>query len=127
MTITWPVLLAVLLGALLLLILGCAFHSGARHARAQGDKGLVRGHHGKIILCWLASLIGVLPMILSILWTAARYLPVIQNLNGLLMGTVSMPSTRNTLIILGAGAVLTVPLLPLRSLIPAAYVEGLKA
>ena len=119
-------LLLILLGALLLLMLGGAFHSGARHAWAQGDKRLVRGHHGKIVLCWLASLIGVLPMILAVLWTVARYLPVIQNLNGLLMGTVSLPATRNTLMILGAGAVLTIPLLPLRSLIPAAYVEGLK-
>ena len=51
--------------------------------------------------------------------------PVLNNLNGLLTRTVILPSTRETIIILVAGVLLTLPLLPLRSLIPAAFVNGL--
>ncbi len=53
-----------------------------------------------------------------------RYLPVVMNLNALLMGEVNLPSTRVTGIILAAGGLLTLPLLPLRSLVIAAYVNG---
>ena len=42
------------------------------------------------------------------------------------MKTAELPSTKGTLVILGIGALLTLPLLPLRSLIPAAFVDGLK-
>ena len=45
---------------------------------------------------------------------------------GLLLKRVSLPSTRESIMILAAGAVATLPLLPLRSLIPAAYVNGLE-
>ena len=112
--------------SLLLVMAGCAFHSGARHARAQGDKNLVRGHHGRIVLVWLASLLSVLPMLIAAGIAVGRYIPAVTNLNGLLMKTVELPGTRETILILAAGAVLTLPLLPLRSLMAAAFVEGLK-
>jgi hypothetical protein len=112
--------------ALLTLMIGCAFHSSARHAFAQGDPGLVKHHHGKILLAWLAPLLSILPMIMAVAVTVFRYLPVLSDLNGLLMKTVELPCTRGTLVILGAGVLLTLPLLPLRSLIPAAFVDGLR-
>ncbi len=115
-----------LLATLLLVALGCAFHSGARHAWVRNRPGLVRGRHGRVMLAWGASLLSILPMLLAILTVILRYLPVLSDLNGLLMNTVSLPSTRGTGIILGVGALLTVPLLPLRSLIPAAFVAGLE-
>ena len=117
---------AVLL-AMLLVAFGCAFHSGARHAFAHRDPARVRGHHGKIVLTWLCSLVCILPMIIAFGIAFARYLPAISDLNGLFMNTVNLPSTRGTLRILAAGAVLTLPLLPLRSLITAAFVNGLEA
>ena len=52
--------------------------------------------------------------------------PALKDLNGVVMNTVSLPSTKVTLMILAVGAVLTIPFLPLRSLIPAAYVNGLE-
>jgi hypothetical protein len=120
------VLVLVTLAALLLLALGCAFHSGARHAFAQGDRELVRGHHGRIVLCWLSSLLSILPLLIAVAAVILRYIPVLTDLNGLLMKTAELPSTKGTLVILGIGALLTLPLLPLRSLIPAAFVDGLK-
>lgn len=112
--------------ALLLIALGCAFHSGARHAFVLGDEQRIKGHHGKLILTWLCALITVLPLLIAAGMAVARYLPVLKDLNGLLYGTVNLPDTKTTLIILCVGGVLTVPLMPLRSMIIAAYVKGLK-
>ena len=78
------------------------------------------------MLSWLCSLITLLPIIIAIIAVIIRYLPVLQDLNGLVMKTVNLPSTKVSLIILAVGGVLTIPLLPLRSLIPAAFVNGLE-
>ena len=118
--------LAVVL-TMLLVALGCAFHSGARHAFAQGDPGRVKGHHGKIMLTWICALVSVLPMIIAAVVAFVRYIPALSDLNGLFMDTVNLPPTRATLQILAVGAVLPLPLLPLRSLITAAYVNGLES
>lgn len=119
------VLAAMIVGSLLLLTAGCAFHSGARHAFARGNLSLVQGHHGKVILTWLASLLSILPLLIALLAVILRYLPALSDLNGLIMKTVQLPPVRETLMILGVGLLLTLPLLPLRSLIQAAYVDGL--
>ena len=116
----------ILLGAMLLVAVGCAFHSGDRHAFVRKDPKLVKGHHGKIVLCWLCSLVALLPMILAIVAVVLRYVPLLSNLTALLTKQMSLPSTKESLIILAAGAVLTLPLLPLRSMIPAAFVDGLE-
>ena len=110
---------------MLLVVFGCAFHSGARHAFAQGNARLVKGFHGKVILTWICALVSILPLILAGILAFVRYLPALSDLNGLFMDTVDLPSTRETLKILAVGAVLTLPLLPLRSLITAAFVNGL--
>ena len=78
------------------------------------------------MLCWLCSLVALLPMILAIVAVVLRYLPLLGNLTALLTKQMSLPSTKESLIILAAGAVLTLPLLPLRSMIPAAFVNGLE-
>ena len=116
----------IFVAAVLLLAFGCAFHSGDRHAFVRNDPKMLRGHHGKIVLSWICSLITLLPLIAAIIAVIMRYLPALQDLNGVVMNTVSLPSTRVSLIILAVGAVLTIPLLPLRSLIPAAFVNGLE-
>ena len=119
-------LILILVAALLLLAFGCAFHSGDRHAFVRNDPKLVKGHHGKIVLCWLSSLIALLPIIIAIVAVIIRYLPALKNLNAIITNTMSLPSMRGTLIIVAVGAILTIPLLPLRSLIPAAFVNGLE-
>ena len=116
----------IFIAAVLLVAFGCAFHSGDRHAFVRNNPKLVRGHHGKIVLCWICSLLTILPMIIAIAVVIVRYLPVLKDLNGVVMNTVSLPSTKVSLMILAVGAVLTIPFLPLRSLIPAAYVNGLE-
>ena len=116
----------ILLATILLLAAGCAFHSGDRHAFVRENPKLVKGHHGRIMLCWLCSLAALLPMIVAVAAVVVRYLPALQDLTGVVNKTRSLPSTKITVIILAVGAVLTLPLLPLRSLIPAAFVNGLE-
>lgn len=118
-------LILILAGCLLLLFFGVAFHSGDRHAIAAGNRKLIHGHRGKMVLCWLCALAGVLPLLIALVILVFRYLPALQDLNGLAMGLAHLPSTRVSLIIAGVGAVLTIPLLPFRSLILAAFVNGL--
>ncbi len=115
----------IFLATLLLLAFGCAFHSGDRHAFVRENPKMLRGHRGKIILCWLCSLVAVLPMIIAVVAVIIRYIPVLGDQNAI-MSREGLPSTKITLIILAAGAVLTLPLLPLRALIPAAFVNGLE-
>ena len=118
-------LLLILAATILLLAFGCAFHSGDRHALAAGNPKLVRGRHGKIVLCWICALAAILPILAAVVVLVFRYLPALQDLNGIVTGSSHLPSTKGSLIIAGVGAVLTVPLLPLRSLIIAAFMDGL--
>ena len=115
----------ILVATILLLAFGCAFHSGDRHAFAAGKAKLLRGHHGKIVLCWICALAAVLPLLIAAVILVFRYLPTLQDLNGIMAGTSRLPATKDSLIIAGVGTVLTIPLLPLRSLITAAFVNGL--
>ena len=47
-------------------------------------------------------------------------------ISGVMSGDVPRPSLQETGIILGIGAALTLPMLPLRSMVTAAYVSGLR-
>ena len=116
----------ILIATLLLIAFGCAFHSGDRHAFVLEDKKLIRGHHGKMILCWLNALLTLVPFLIALIVTVIRYLPVLGDLNGLVYGTVKLPSMKITLLVMGIGTMLTIPFLPLRSLTLAAFVRGLK-
>ena len=120
-------LVLIFLATMILLAFGCAFHCGDRHAFVRGNPKLIRGHHGKIIVCWLCSLIALLPLIIAVICVAVYFLPVIRNIMDYVMTKEkSLPSMKLPAIILAAGAALTIPLLPLRSLIPAAFVNGLE-
>lgn len=125
--VTGVVYLALIfIATLILLALGCAFHSGDRHAFVRENPKLVKGRHGKIVLCWLCALVTLLPVVVAAVLVVLRYLPVLKNISAILSKTAQLPDTRTTLLILAAGAVLTLPLLPLRSLITAAFMNGLE-
>jgi hypothetical protein len=119
-------LVLILIASILLFAFGCAFHSGDRHAFVRENPKLIKGHHGKILLTWLSALVTILPMIVAAVLLVVRYMPVLSDPSGFVAGTVDLPPTQGSVIIAGVGAVLTIPFLPLRSLITAAYVDGLK-
>ena len=119
-------LILILAGLVLLAMLGAGFHSGDRHAFVLDRKGLLKGKRFGVLLCRICSLILLLPLLIAAVIAVSRYLPLLNDVSGVVSGDVPLPSTRTTLIILGIGAVLTLPLLPLRSMVTAAYVNGLK-
>lgn len=116
----------IFLGTLILLGIGCAFHSGDRHAYVRQDPKLLKGRHGKIMLWWLCAQLTLIPLIAAIVIVALRYLPVLKNVSAILAKTVALPDTKTSVIIVAVGAVLTIPLLPLRSLITASYINSLE-
>ena len=116
----------ILVAALLLFAFGCAFHSGDRHAFVRENPKLLKRHHGKVLLTWLCSLVSILPLLIAAVLLVLRYLPVLKDLSRVVAGKGSLPPLKETLIIAGVGAVLTIPFMPLRSLIIAAHVDGIK-
>ena len=110
----------------LVAMLGAGLHSGDRHAFALDRKGLLKGKRFGVLVCRICSLVFLLPLLTAAVIAAARYAPLINNVSSVMSGDATLPSTRVTLIILGIGAALTLPLLPLRSMVTAAYVNGLK-
>ena len=119
-------LILIFLGLVLLFALGAGFHSGDRHAWVLDRKGLLKGKRPKVLLCRICSLVFLLPLLIAGGIAVSRYAPLLNNVNGVMSGDVSLPATRITLIILGIGGILTLPLVPLRSLVTAAYVSGLE-
>ena len=119
-------LILILVASILVFAFGCAFHSGDRHAFVREDPKRIKGHHGKILLTWLCALITILPMLIAVAVLVVRYMPVLSDPSGFVAGKVELPPTKGSAIIAGIGAVLTIPFLPLRSLITAALVEDLK-
>ncbi len=119
-------LLVIAVALILILFFGIAWHSGERHALVLGEKRLLSGHRWKGVGCWLASLITIVPALIAILALIFRYAPALSNLDGLIMGDAHLPDTRTSLIILAVGGVLTIPLMPVRSLMIGAWVRGLK-
>ena len=85
-----------LIAALLILIviIGIAFHSGARHTRALGNIRLINGHHGKLVLGWFCSLITMLPLIAALAYVIMRYIPALNDPNGLVAGNSRTRSCR---------------------------------
>ena len=121
--IEWAFALLVLLAMILILVIGFGFHSGARHARAQGGTRKMKGRHGKNLLGWICAQATLLPVLAAFVAAVMRYMPVIRDVSGLMTGSVKIPPTRETLMILAAGALLTLPLLPVRSMITAAVMK----
>ena len=120
-------LLLILAGLLILAALGAGFHSGDRHAFVLEDKDLLKGKRLKVLLCRICGVGFLLPLIIAGVAAAIRYVPLLDNVSGVVSGDVAKPDTKVTLIILGIGGVLTLPLLPIRSMVTAAYVRGLRS
>ena len=92
-------ILLILLAMILFLVIGFGFHSGARHARAQGSVKRMKGRHGKNLLGWICAQVTLLPVLAAIVIAVMRYVPVIRDVSGLMAGSVKIPPTRETLIV----------------------------
>ncbi len=108
--------------------LGCAVHSGTRHAAALGDKTLLRGSRLRLTGLWFAGLLLTLPYLSLVGATLSGFLH--QMLNGLKSGqldslAIALSWQQGLTLLLGA-LVLLAPALPLRSLLPAVLLRHAK-
>ena len=116
------------IATLLPVAFGAAFHSGRRHEWALGEKRLVPGHRGYVLLCWLMGLAALVPCLLVVGGVAADYvIRFLDALHSMALGGLKLPSIKQRILPLAAGLVLLgLPALPLRSLVTAAGVSELK-
>ena len=122
--------LALILGAIgastLLILLGCALHSGTRHAFALGSRKLLRGSRLRLTALWFSGLTLMIPFAAVAVLTLGDYaMTLIAELKNMQFPAFSLNARQ--IAMLGAGAVaLLCPLLPLKNLLPAVYLRMVK-
>ena len=123
--------LVLIMGAIaasgLLILLGCAVHSGSRHAVALGNKKLLRGSRLRLTALWFAGLTLLVPFAAVVVYALGDYaltmLGALKNFS--LPSSFALNAKQVGLLIAGA-VVLLFPLLPLKNLLPAVYLRMVK-
>lgn len=120
--------LVIYAATLLPILVGCAFHSGTRHAVALGDKRILRGHRLGVMGVWFAGLAALIPFAAVVWGVGAGFVSgLVEALGNLGTGSISLPSIgTNIYIIAAAFVVLYLPGLAFKQLMTAVYVRGLK-
>ncbi len=112
-------------GASLLTLLGCAVHSGARHAFAMADRKALKGHRTGLVLMWVLGALLFAPYIAVAVYALNDFLRnVVTSLKALdLDGLTLALNMKQQALLLGGAVLLVLPALPLRSLFPAVYLS----
>ena len=120
--------LVIYAATMLPIVIGCTFHSGARHAIALGDKKLVKGHRGGVMLTWLVGLMALVPFLAVVAGVGAGFVSgLVDALANLGSGSIILPTIGDKVYMIAAAfVVLLLPLLPFKQLMTAVYVRGLK-
>lgn len=121
---------AAIVGGVFLLTLlpplfGCAFHSGTRHAVAMGKPRLVKKHRGPLMCLWFLFF---LPFIALVVVAATGYVQALLAAVNEFLATFEfvMPAVGTTLAAELVILLLVLPIIPLRTLLPAVYLQGLQ-
>lgn len=110
----------------LLILLGCAVHSGSRHAAALGDKRLLKGRRMGLIALWFLGLLLVVPFAVLAVLTLGEYArTLLDTLMSLEMPSFSLNAKQTLVLVLGA-VLLLLPFLPLKNLLPSVYLRMAK-
>ena len=120
-------LAVIYLATLIPLLIGCAFHSGDRHAAALGDSRLPKGRRGALIGQWFAGLIVFVPFLVVAAFPCASLIQSLLAAVSEFFNTFdfALPAMGTPLAVLGALAViLLLPAIPLRTLMPAIYLRA---
>ena len=120
------IVLGALCASTLLILLGCALHSGSRHAFALSNKNLLHGHRLRLMGLWFLGLTLLLPflaLVAAVLGDFALSLPAA--LRNMQLPSLSLSGRQLGTIALGAAALL-LPVLPLKSMLPAVYLHMTK-
>ncbi len=107
----------------LLILLGCAVHSGSRHAHALGDKKLLKGSRARLIGLWCLGLLLVMPFAAVVVAALGDYaLSLISALKNMQLPAFTL-NTKQAAMLIGGAVVLLFPLLPLKNLLPAVFLR----
>ncbi|MBQ7138301.1 MAG: hypothetical protein IJO39_04825 [Clostridia bacterium] len=120
------IVLGALCASTLLILLGCALHSGSRHAASLGNKALLRGNRLRLMGLWFLGLMLVVPFLAVVgvvLGDFALSLPAA--LRNMQLPSLTLTASQWGMLIVSA-AVLLLPLLPLKNLLPAVYLHMAK-
>lgn len=117
---------AVVAASCLLIVLGCAVHSGARHAVALGDKKLLKGNRLRLIALWFLGCVLVVPFAAVVVAALGDYaLTLIASLKNLQLPAFTL-NVKQAAMLIGGAVVLLFPVLPLKNLLPAVYLRKVK-
>ena len=120
------VVAAAVAASCLLIVLGCAVHSGARHAVALGDKKLLKGNRLRLIALWFLGCVLVVPFAAVVVAALGDYaLTLIASLKNLQLPAFTL-NVKQAAMLIGGAVVLLVPVLPLKNLLPAVYLRKVK-
>ena len=118
---------------LLFPLFGVMFHSGTRHACALNDRKLVKGHRGQLIRLWLSGLMFVLPVAICVVALIAVIgVSAVQFTTEWFNNLMAVPSMsalmppKWLLAVTAVSAVLMLVTNPMRSLLPAIFLRGVK-
>ena len=107
----------------LLILLGCAVHSGSRHAAALGNKKLMRGNRLRLTALWFVGLLLVVPFVVVAAATLGDYArTLISALKQLQLPSFALTVPQSAALI-GGAMLLLFPALPLKNLLPAVYLH----
>lgn len=110
----------------LLILLGCALHSGSRHAAAMGDRKLLKGSRLRLTALWFLGLVLVIPFAAVVVATMGDYaMTLIEELKNWSFPAFTLNARQTAMLIAGA-VVLLFPLLPLKNMLPAVYLRKVK-
>ena len=110
----------------LLILLGCAVHSGSRHAHAMGDKKLLKGNRLGLTALWFLGCVLLIPFLVVVAFTLGDFaVTVVSALKNMQMPSLSLNGQQVAMLIVGA-VVLLFPVLPLKNLLPAVYLRKVK-
>ena len=117
---------AAVAASMLLIVLGCAVHSGTRHAMAMGNKKLLKGNRLRLVALWFLGCVLVIPFAAVVVVTLGGYVgTLIAALKNMKMPSIALTASQMATLIAGA-VVLLFPLLPLKNLLPAVFLHQVK-
>lgn len=110
----------------LLILLGCAVHSGSRHAHAMGDKKLLKGNRLGLTALWFLGCVLLIPFLVVVAFTLGDFaVTVVSALKNMQMPSLSL-NAQQAAMLLGGAVVLLFPMVPLKNLLPAVYLRKVK-
>ena len=113
--------------SVLLILLGCAVHSGSRHAIAMGNWKLLKGNRLRLTALWFLGLVLVVPFAAVVVAALGDYALTLVNALKSFTFPSSFALNGKQIAMLAAGAiVLLFPLLPLKNMLPAVYLRMAK-